>query len=388
MIKVVAFFVWSPFTERDYHRFGLDVFLNNFSVYVFDCSEWLAPSVITERAIPTVKFSGYRKIHTMKQLKDEMIALSVDSRWAVFDFLGVNYQSFRVRRLLQNTDCQLMRIDLGALPTMKRTRFETVSYFKQNISRLPTSILLKMQPSLLRNPDIVVVGGKIAECRNRGFAHKLIKSHSMDYGTYLQIVQGTSNKSLQAKQIHILYLDEDMVFHQDYDHLGVPYVTTAERFFPAINRMFSAVEHHFGIPVVVAAHPRSNYDEEDYFNGRRVVKGCTPELVQDALFVLAHASTSISFAVLFNKPVVLLTSDDINRDVRMNSVVRNFADQLGSPLINIDLETTVDYEEWNGLEIDRRKYEKYKDNYLKTPGSPDVPIWELVTRELQHDRLH
>ena len=68
-------------------------------------------------------------------------------------------------------------------------------------------------------------------------------------------------------------------------------------------KFFDYIEHKFHVRIIIAAHPKSNYDaKSDYYQGRTIIKGDTARLVKDSSFVIASQSTAINLAILFNKP--------------------------------------------------------------------------------------
>ena len=382
-MSVVAFVVWSPFTERDYRRFGIDEICKKFEVYVFDCSEWLSPLISVEKRLSISEFSGYRGISSYSEFNSVIDQLSVNKGWFVVDLLGENKESYQIRKLLRKRYCSMIRVDLGRLPSTRPSLFDRLCYLWQRRDRVAATIASRLRRLSLGNAEIVIAGGRVAE-RSHEASSRVIKAHSMDYDIYLALKKSDCTIPVaDQKTEYILYLDEDLVFHQDFAHLGLPYLTTAERFFPNISRFFSKIEKQYGIPVIIAAHPRSCYKEEDdYFNGRKIVKGKTPELVKGASLVLAHASTSISFAVLFERPILLLRSKDIDRNRRMKLSIQAFADKLSLFSVNID-EIDMDFIlDEKVFQLNQHKYMEYSYDYLKSPDSPDIPVWDLVVSEL------
>ena len=87
----------------------------------------------------------------------------------------------------------------------------------------------------------------------------------------------------------------------------------------------------------------------------------TQEIVRLSHTVLSHGSTSVSFAVLGNKPIVFLTSTEIAKSV-FGPNIKKLSRQLGSPLISIDANGFPDLT--NPL-LSLRKQSKFKSNYLE-----------------------
>ena len=94
--------------------------------------------------------------------------------------------------------------------------------------------------------------------------------------------------------------------------------------------------------------------------------------------VLLHQSTSFSFAVLFNKPTVFLTSNKL-RNSWIGPRIDNLAKILNGKVINMNNDLNKPLDLQNLLKIDENKYKNYLDQYLKVPNSPDIPLWEIFT---------
>ena len=94
-------------------------------------------------------------------------------------------------------------------------------------------------------------------------------------------------------------------------------------------------------------------------------------MVRNSKMVLLHQSTAFSFAVLFNKPVVFLTSNKL-RDSWIGPRIDNFAKSVNGQIINMDNDLNKPLDFQNLLKIDKSKYKNYLDQYLKVPNSPDI----------------
>ena len=60
------------------------------------------------------------------------------------------------------------------------------------------------------------------------------------------------------------------------------------------------MEKDYGCEVIIAAHPKSNY-QDGTFGNRRIIYGKTPELIKNAKLVIHQCSTTFFLAVLFKK---------------------------------------------------------------------------------------
>ena len=118
------------------------------------------------------------------------------------------------------------------------------------------------------------------------------------------------------------------------------------------------------------------------FGSRSTIGGQTPELVSKCSLVIATNSTSISYAVAFAKPLILVTSDQIQngRDQYKASLIANIAKETGAKIFNIDREYT-EQELREALVIDHAKRESYKRKYL-TSRTDDKPNYQVLLDEV------
>ena len=79
--------------------------------------------------------------------------------------------------------------------------------------------------------------------------------------------------------------------------------------------------------------------------------------------VINYTSTAMSFAVIYNKPLIFYTSDEINNSHDAYHV--NFlSQQLGSVLYNIDKIPLIEKDN-SLLKINKYKYKNYLNKYIR-----------------------
>ena len=144
------------------------------------------------------------------------------------------------------------------------------------------------------------------------------------------------------------------------------------------NQFFKFVELTLATRVDIAMHPKHvGRNHRPMFGSRLTIGGQTPEMVEKCSLVIATNSTSIGYAVAFAKPLILVTSDQIQngRDQYKASLIANIAKETGAKIFNIDREYT-EQELRDALVIDHAKRESYKRKYLtsRTDGKPNYQV--------------
>jgi len=154
-------------------------------------------------------------------------------------------------------------------------------------------------------------------------------------------------------------------------------------YFRRLNAVLDAVEERFGLPVVIAAHPRVSPGlYTPWVEGKRVVRGQTNQLIAQSSLVVAHDSTSIAIAALTRKPLLLVYLGDfaetIDNPLRQQESIASFVSMLGCATIDWTKPDWVDELRVKAIEVDIARCEDYVARLMKLPATPDGPFWEIV----------
>lgn len=106
------------------------------------------------------------------------------------------------------------------------------------------------------------------------------------------------------------------------------------------------------------------------------------ELVSRSSMVVMHFSTSVSYAVLFKKPVLVVKTQGMVDAGWYSEGVDVMAKSLGLVaynIDNIDLDSLdLNYNGWS-----TSKYEDYAKRYLMSEASVEQTTWEIVANEFK-----
>lgn len=191
------------------------------------------------------------------------------------------------------------------------------------------------------------------------------KCNSGDYEAMLRL----SGRNICGKD-YFLFLDQYIPFHNDTCIAGNKPID-AERYFKSLNEFFDGIEKAYGMPVIIAAHPSAKrYETDNPFNGREYVFNKTMELASQCRAIITHFTTAISSAVVYNKPSILLSSDELIT-LRSNQYVYMQAlhEELGAPIINMD---HTDESSFEIPVVNTEKYKEYKYKYLTNPETENT----------------
>ena len=369
-----------PFTQKDHQRFGVEILKKYFSVKIIDCSAWIYKDHADLFSNEVYKSKEYISITSksdffnfLKEIKSPI----------VIDRLPINNKSNFIRKHLRKKSSFFVYLHLNLFPDVSHTKM-TFNLEKVLKAILNPKSLFGVFVNLFHrqifnltksSKDIFLAGGLASKSKLKG--KNLIETHSMDYDVYLNI----KNNPNSNQDDYAVFIDEDMVDHSDLFLLNLKPPATAENYYETLKKFLKNFELFSKLKVKIAFHPKRQKKIPNQLKEFEYTFGNTAEFVKNSKIVLAHSSTSISFAVLYNKPVIFLTSDEIEKSWQQ-SRIKKFSETLNGQLLNMndDIKENLKVEKLFG--IDDTKYRNYLNQYLKVPNSPDIPIWEIFCKKV------
>lgn len=390
-MKKVIYLIEQPLDERNYERFGIQTWIDrSWSIEIWDLTPLSYPRVwqnfIDSRR--TLKdFYGYFPITAQVNL--EARYASCQNAGYFIDLTGDNFYSIRVKKRLIQMGALRVVYALGSIPEANGGKQGVLSRkIQKALEKGPVKLvkwaldmaLRKLMSPLIR-PELGIASGS-KSLLSLGRANKIIHAHNLDYDIYVK----SKNLNDSSAKGHVVFIDQNYCFHSDFIYEGLSFPVSQEMYFPAVSKAIHKIADELRITMCVAAHPRSTYHLRDqvYFEGMSIKSGATAELIKDCSVVLCHDSTAIQFAVLFEKPVIIVTTDELEASV-WGASIAGVASALGKSVINIDRD--LDKVDWSKeLHIDYQKYAEYKNMYIKIDGSPEQTAWDILIDHIENSR--
>ena len=380
-VRDVIFLVGSPFTRRDYDRFGF----NLLGSQGFGVAAWEVGRTDGGGEGGDPPPTGSLRVFPSKCALEKSLAVLGPETFVVC-YLGYALANLGIYRAISRSGASYGVHLSGAIPPVYAGQSSTAFLFRRlkafNVAHIINSLFSRVpfHKIGIRPARLVFVTG----ARPRGNPYPVdrgteyVTLHGLDYDLYLK----TREDSFVVDPKVGVFLDEFRAYHPDYASMGERSPVSPDAYYSALRGFFSSLEARFNVRIVVAAHPRSCYEDfPGIFGAREVIRGRTAQLVARSGFTLMHASTSISFPVLFQKPIVFMTTDEIARSYE-GPMVGQMAALLGKKAVNIDQPLALDWEK--EMSIDQDAYRRYRDTYLKpSPAVPDLPSWQIVAEKLR-----
>ncbi len=366
--------VWTyRFRDFDWQRFELEFLSEHLEVHVHELIDALTPEFSAAYANQSESIHITR-FSSLKQWCREFKKISKDA--IVFSHLRpVNFQLF-----LACLQIRVSRVKIVAFST------GGVSFSSVRVNpdkRDPPESIKQMLHFVRRNllrvvmPNFVVVGGSEEVKRvRRDFPRstKIVLANSSDFSTTIRLAKNALDVSSSA-----IYLDTGFPgFPRDEIIEKTSEMVKAEDWYPILNRFFDDIEKSLDLKVSICVHPKHiGRDHRPLFGQRETLGGQTAEVVSQSKLVIATNSTAISYAIAFAKPLVLITSDKIEKSHNQykSSLIQNISRDTGATIFNIDRQYSAQ-EIKAALTIDHDRYESYKQKYLtsRTDGKPNYQV--------------
>lgn len=397
-MRKIVYIISQPFDRRNYDRFGIEAWIDKgWHVEVWDLTPWLLPAVWRN----FLKNGGVLKAYTLyypiaSKLEMKTYYSKIKEFEYVMDFTGNSFYEILIKVKFKLYGVKRVVFVVGSHPAPVEGmvnefyKFKPVSNFLNSLKkillklsrlsavRLSEIFFRKITECYIR-PNFIVTSGEMSIPKYVNET-KIINAHSFDYDIFMRL-KGGGNES--AKN-YAVFIDQDYCFHPDFVCLKIPFFATPEKYFPAICNGLRRISHVLEVNLKVAAHPRSSYQRRvpSYFEGIPIEHGRTAELIRDCKVVVCHNSTAVQFAVLFWKPIIFLTTNELDSSPAVKYIAA-FASELGKSMINVDGD--LDSLDWEKeLSIDSNKYNEYRNKYIKIDGSPEIPSWTVVINHLSN----
>lgn len=390
MIRKIIFLRISPFNQRDFKRFGIELLeRNGFEVEVWDLTNTFYPHLAkTYKPPDQVNWLGHKvfedKYYAIKNFKN------LSSDVFIISFLPYNQKFYSIYKAISASNAKYASFCANFQPSVKMTKKGELGKFfftlknlqKKPVSKFLNYIFQKYPPSLSKlKPASLILAGGIESLKHQfptDRSKEILWVHTLDYDLYLE----EKNKSFSEKPIAV-FLDEYLPYHLDFFRRGVSPPIKPEKYYPLLNSFFTLVEQQLKLKVMIAAHPCSRYkNHPDFFEGRVWITGQTIKLIKESKLVLAHSSNALNLANLYFKPVIFLTTSELDKNYK-GPLIKEVACMFGKKPIYIDQDSNID---WNfEFTVSKPLYKNYRRNYIKTDHSEEMLFWQIFANKLKKD---
>jgi len=367
------------FVDTLYTIMGLDGFCDETEILVLDISIILNKK-FSDCIAAAQTLEKIRKVQSLRQFINEIRDIKKQSANKItcvnckipLDSLKALFFNMLCFLYFKNTQLKFLTTTNSGLPNFKSnslgfnivSKISRISSLGEFIKKMNDHIWSKIPSPMnfLETHKLIAGSHYISQELNKKNSNniKLIKGHCFDYDRYLSsISQNTKCKDRNT----IIFLDEPgPLFKSDYALTGDKVQKTIDTWYPSLCKFFDHLEASFNARVIIAAHYKSAFTSpSDFFGGREVLYGQTRELIENSKLVVTEQSSAVSFAIIYNKPILFIYSDESKNDLQLMRYIENISDILGQPVCNINRLEAIP-KTFPIIEIN--KYLNYKDQFL------------------------
>lgn len=288
-------------------------------------------------------------------------------------------------RILKSRFSNVGMITLSLVPSADRLVTDSNQF---NPVRKLAGLARKIKSLIKPVPSIWVVSGSEAvsvfKSYFRSYRHtRFIHAHSIEYEQYIYQDQKNDSPVWPTKN-YLLVLDQGWFSKPKPDFLTDQQYPPASRdkFSDEIVRLLDNISLQTGLDILVSCHPKADLcDTKLLYAGYQVVNQPSSDLIRHCSAALSHTSTSIGYAVMASKPIILVTSDELCRSVLAPSEVA-FSKELGIDYFNMSGDFDLDMTEALGP-ASKQHYHRYQERYIRQSSAEKRPLWPLVFSRLK-----
>lgn len=336
---------------------------NGVDVEYWDLSTLVYPGIfIPDR----VKNGKVHEVDTMEKLSSLVASNDVNSTVYAVE-LFCNWSNRKIFSLLHYHKCNCVRIDLYANTTLPTSFTKRLFNFLKKLSF--RSLYEKIMTVLYYKTWL---RGKLysGTLSSSTLARPDIKINHPDYERF------KLDEAPLLSESYILFIDVYYPYHPDLKYyFKINNITAyAESYQRTMRLFFDYLTKKYKKEVVIAAHPKSNYQGNEYGN-RKIIKNQTCNLIKYADLIVTHESNSLSYIALSGKPFAITYPESYNNVQILKNYVEALAKYCGKEAYNLDKC------KWNNINFSTMSESvriKYIYNNLtskETENKNNVDIW-------------
>jgi hypothetical protein len=377
-MKKVIYICYDPLTARIERDWYIDYIMQKgINVEYWDCSSIFFrnadfPDRLKKTFVRTIK--DYDHLESLLKQEDNLGASYI--MLVIYEF-----RALKLYRLLARYNCRLYFIKWAVFPHKKRLVSKLMKlhvYPVRYAGRVLDKIFIMTTKKIgLKKPFEKVFYAGAAAFPGEEEALRNVPINMCDYDNF--ILSKNVPNDLPAGS-YAVFLDVNLPFHPDLRFVNTDYIDS-RKYFSSLNRFFRFVENKFGVEVVIAAHPSSNY-QMDAFDGRKIIKHVTFVLARDAKFIISHHSASMNYAVLNKIPIIYIYTKEMDKlySDSMMPIIKGSAEFLNASIYNVDIVSSADEIAFSG--VDTERYDAYKYAFLTSRETENILSRDIFLKEI------
>ena len=237
-----------------------------------------------------------------------------------------------------------------------------------------SSKLLKI---ITPKPAVIFAGNNFIYKKINKLNIKVFKVNCPEYEKY-------SYSKIKNENKYTVYIDQDIIRSFEQSITNVPEIIIKEREYENdLFRTLKDIENSKFLkryPLKIAAHPRRK--KKFNLSDRKIFFYQTFRLISKAKLVIAHHSLALKYAILFNKPIILLNAKKYFNSEGL-AEVEFLKNNLKLITLDISENNKKKINKIEKVSIDKKKYKKFIYEYISFPNHKKARRWQEIFDKLK-----
>jgi hypothetical protein len=371
--KKIIFLLYTPVNKSIYERFGFDIFFkNNWDVECWLMSKkfnnLLDEDLFYKKHKNFVRFKSFNECQRhINNLPNNFFFVDDWDRNILCNILQHKLVKKGGIKIVFNTNIPVeYNIRLKIFLNQKKTLSAATDLFFRFISLLYRKILYTVS---LPKPKYLFCGGNLITKKIRDSFTEVVPSYQFDYQKYLDI---KNQDKIKEYENSIIYIDQAYENNYDLELANIDHPTNEKFHWDTLNSFFDFLSKNTNKKVLSAAHPRR--DKKIKINtAYTVIYGETEHLIKNAALVITHDSTAVNLAILFNKPLMFVTTNEIEKAKIFFFSIKKFAKELNTQETNVNKLDSINLE--NLFYFNKDAYRRWISLYIRSPETNIKDLW-------------
>ncbi len=389
MYDTICYIYISPPLKSCIYRHGYEFYKSKgYEIKIYDLSPIVDTVAYRKVKKDLIDTAGY-SINVMKSknmFRDEVKKWETDTiAIPYFDF-NLDYY-FCYRSLSENKIPFLLIHRVNSDSKVVAIDSKKIKSWIRNISihNLLNSIFIRIPKSLLpiRKAKAIAFGGSenILNYSKINLIDKKTKRiyiHALNYEDCIKAVK--SKKKYEGE--YAVFLDQYMPFHPDHINAGVK--IDPAKYYQEIECLFEFIHEEYNYNIIIAAHPKADYEKYGYFSKWEKVKFDSANLVKNSSLVIANFSTAIAYVSFFKKKIIICDSDEFKPYLYFENCIKYWSSELGVFPVNLTYFSREEIKSRLKDEVDLNKYRACIRHTMKSNFEWDNKyeyFWDVLERE-------
>ena len=391
MKKKIIYIAIQILDERNYYRYGLDYFLkNNWEVEYWDVKNAIFPRLnknfisnnplMNLNSVTCITFNNFFQVlkKTVEKKNNFIFIDAIEDTFKALLLKKLLYFKGGKKIVRANFNIRFTIFQPNLFKILLKSGF--FRFFLYTIKLVLLTIKIKLvEPLLDTKPSVhFTFGSKEYANSIKKYGHGIqCKAHTATYDIYLKDLKNDIvSDDLKNK---IVFIDQDFPLPYDRRLKTNKPLFSEKKYWNSVNSFLDLVEKKYNKEVIIARHPRGNLNKN--ISKKRTLQHQTSQLIKNSFIVICHNSMAIQFAILWKKPLILVTTNDLDHNITENyNLHHHHAKELKKKVINVDNFTKNEIE--NEIKVYNNIYEKYIVNYISDSHSPNLPFWSMAVEEI------